>query len=78
MLILAPVVVVTSLATNAWSAYMMQHMIGSMKPTGDELTMMQSYQSANVTAAIECFVLTLLQTAIIFYARKISRQSHAA
>ena len=69
---------VTSLATNAWSAYMMRHMISAMKPTGDEFTTMQSYQSANVTAAVECFVLTLLQIAIIFYARKISRQNHAA
>jgi hypothetical protein len=69
---------VVSVATNVGSAYMTQHAIAMLKPTGDDLARMQSYESASLDSAAESFVLTLLQTAIIIYARKISRQSHAA
>jgi hypothetical protein len=67
-----------SVATNIGSAYMTQHAIATLKPTGDDLVRMQSYQSSSLDSAAESFVLVLLQTAIIVYARKISRQSHAA
>lgn len=69
---------VVSVVTNVGSAYMTQHAIASLKLTGDDLVRMQSYQSANLDNAAESFVLVLLQAAVIVYARKISRQSHAA
>lgn len=69
---------VVSVVTNVGSAYMTQHAIALLKPAGDDLARMQSYQNANLDSAAESFVLTLLQIVIIIYARKISRQSHAA
>ncbi|MGH7953607.1 MAG: hypothetical protein ACREFE_17055 [Limisphaerales bacterium] len=69
---------VVSVATSVGSAYLDHHVIASLKPTGDDLVRMQSYQSASLDSAAQSFVLVLLQTAIIVYARKISRQNHAA
>jgi hypothetical protein len=69
---------VGSLLMNGWSVYMLQHMIGTMKQSGDDLTTLRSYQSSSLSGAAWSFVIALCQTTIIFYASRISKQSHAA
>lgn len=69
---------VGSLLMNGWSVYMLQHMIATMKQTGDDLTTVRNYQSSSLRGAAWSLVIALCQTAIIFYANRISKQSHAA
>jgi hypothetical protein len=69
---------VGSLLMNGWSVYMLQHMIATMKQTGDDLTTLRSYQSSSLRGAAWSFVIALCQTAILFYASRISKQSRAA
>jgi glucan phosphoethanolaminetransferase (alkaline phosphatase superfamily) len=69
---------IVSLLMNGWSVYMLQHMIATMKQTGDDVETMRSYQRSALTSAAWCFVILLCQVAIIFYARRIDTKSHSA
>ena len=72
------ILAVGSLIMNGWSVYMLQHMIATMKESSDDLVTLKSYQSYSLRGVAWSFVIALCQTAIIFYASRISKQNHAA
>jgi hypothetical protein len=69
---------VVSMATDIGYAYLTHHTISILNPTGDDLERMQRVISEDLDSAAETFVLAVLQSIIIIYARKLNKQTHVA
>ncbi len=69
---------VVSMVTDVGYAYVTHHTIAMLNPTGDDLDRMRGAISEDLDSASENFVLALLQSIIIFYARKLNKQNRPA
>jgi hypothetical protein len=69
---------VLGMVTDIGYACFAHRTISMLNLTGDDLERAQRAISEDLDSAAETFALALLQGVIIFYARKISKQTHVA